>query len=84
MRKQGVVHPAKWHRMDRQQSILSEHQDDHLDHVAGPVRANHDHLRRIRLRIQIGDDEPVIVGMSDVVVDPVTTSRTMDVHTPIM
>jgi hypothetical protein len=52
--------------MDRQQSVPGEHEDAQLDQVAGPIRASHGHLRRIRLWIEVGDDEPVIVGMPDV------------------
>lgn len=49
--------------MDRKQSILSEHEDDHLDEIPGPTWAEHNKLRRIRLRIEVGDDKRVIVGM---------------------
>ena len=71
--------------MYRQQSILGKHQDDHLDQVAGPIRANHEDLRRIRLGIWVGNDEPVVVAMADVVVvDPMTTSRAVDVHTAVL
>ncbi len=73
--------------MDRQQSILGEHKDDHLDQVAGPIRTKHEDPRGIRLGIWVGNDERVVVGMAVVgmadviVVDPVTTSRAVDVHT---
>jgi hypothetical protein len=59
-REQVVILGAEWHGMDGQQSVVGQHEDDHLEQVAGPVWSDSQLLRWVGDRIEVDHDERVI------------------------
>ena len=48
---------AKRHRVDRQEPIIGQNQDDHLEQVPGSVRADGQFLGRIAVGIEVDDNQ---------------------------
>ena len=70
--------------MNREQLIAGQLEHDHFEEVPGSVGPDCEHLRRVGLRVEIDHDDRVIDGMSDVrVTDPVSSRRSVDLHTGI-
>jgi len=56
--------------------IVGQLQNEALEEVAGDVRADHEHLRWVGIRVDIDNDERMVHGVEDVRVrDAVTSSR---------
>lgn len=71
--------------MDRQQSVLGEHEHDHLEHVPGLVRSDGELLRWVSVRLEVDDHERVIRGVTHGgVADTVPSGRAMDLHSPLV
>jgi len=75
----------KWHRVDRHEAFVSQHDHDHLEEVASHVGPDRQLPRRVTIRIEIDHHQQVIERMADrFVADPVPPSGTMDLHTPLV
>jgi len=70
-----VERPSKRHRMDGQETVVGELKDDDLEDVAGAVWPDHEHLRRIAVRIDVDDDNWVFDGVEDIDVINAVTPR---------
>ena len=71
--------------MDRQESVVSEHEHDHLMHVPDLIWADRQLFRRVTLGLEVHDDERVICRVTDgSVADAVPSSRTMDLPTGLV
>ena len=71
--------------MDRQKPVVGEDEHDHLEEVAGVIRTDGELPGRVIVRPEVDDDDCVIRGMADGgVADAMTSSRTMDLHTPLV
>lgn len=76
---------TKRHGVDRQESILGEHEDDHFEKVACKVWPDGQLLGRIAVGIEVDDHERVIRGVMDIgIVDPVSPRRAVDLHTSLL
>ena len=68
--------------MNGEEPIAGQLENEELEEVAGDVRADHEHLRWVGIRVDIDNDERMVHGVEDVRVrDAVTSSRTVDLHT---
>ena len=71
--------------MDRQERVVGQFEDDHLEKVAGAIGTDHEHLRWIGVGFEIHDHDRMISGMCDVIVaDAMAPRRPMDFHTPLV
>ncbi len=71
--------------MYRQEPFVGEGEHDHLEGVAGRVRSDDQLLGRVAVGIEVDHHERVVGGMTDLVVgDAMSSSRAMDLHTPLM
>ena len=73
--------------MYRQEPVVGQCEDDHLDEVASRVRSDRQLFQSVAIGIGIEVDhhERVIGGMTDLMVgDSVSSSRSMDLHTPLV
>ena len=70
--------------MNGQQPIVGELEHHHLEQVAASVGANDQKLGRVAVGIEVDDHDRVVGGMAEVLVaDAMTSSRSVDLHTPI-
>ena len=75
---------AQRHRMNREQLIAGQFEHDHFEKVSGSVGPDRENLRRIGLRVEIGDDNGTVDGVLNVrVTDPVSSRGSVDLHTRI-
>ena len=75
---------AQPHRVDGEQLIAGQFEQDHFEEVPGSVRPDCENLRRIRLGVEIDDHNGAIDGVLDVcITDPVSSRRSVDLHTGI-
>lgn len=76
---------AKRHAVNRQEPIVCENEDDHLEQLPGSVCADGQFLGRIAVGIEIDDNERVIGGVTDVSVsDAMSSGRAVDLHTSLL
>ncbi len=70
--------------MNREQLIAGQFEHDHFEEVPGSVGPDREDLRRIRLDVQIDHDDGMLNGVLDVgITDPVSSRRSVDLHTGI-
>ena len=70
--------------MNREQLIPGQFEQDHFEEVPGSVGPDCEDLRRIRLRVEIDDDNGAVDGVLDVcITDSVSSRRSVDFHTGI-
>lgn len=75
---------AERHGVNGHQAFVLKLEHDHLEHVPGTIGPDRQQLRRVTVGIEVDQHECMIHGVSDVAVaDVVTSSRTMDLHTPL-
>jgi hypothetical protein len=53
------------HGVDRQEPIIGQLENDHLEQVACTVWADHEHLRRVVMLVDVDNDDRVIDNMLD-------------------
>ncbi len=71
--------------MDGELPVLSEQNDDHLEHVACPVGSDHEDLRTIGVRVEVHHGDCMFNCVPDVfVTDAVPSSRPVDVDTRLV
>lgn len=71
--------------MYRQEPFVGQCEHDNLEEVAGRVRSDRQLFRRVAVGIEVDHHEWVIGGMTDLIVaDAVSSSRAMDLHTPLV
>ena len=75
---------AQRHRVNREEPIAGKFEHDHFEQVPGSVGPDCEDLRRVRLGVEIDDDNGVVDGVLDVrITDPVSSRRSVDLHTGI-
>jgi hypothetical protein len=62
--EQVAEHRAQRHRVNREQLITGQFDHDHFEEVPGSVRPDCEDLRRIRLGVEIDDDNRMVGGVS--------------------
>ncbi len=68
--------------MNGEKPIIGQLENEELEEVAGEVGADHEHLRRVGLRVDVHNGERMFNGVEDVRIrDAMTSSRTVDLHT---
>lgn len=68
--------------MNDEEPIIRQLENEQLEEVSGEVRADHEDLRRVSVRVDIDNDERMFDGVEDVRVrDAMTSSRTVNLHT---
>ena len=71
--------------MNGELTVAEKFEHDHLNQVAGQVRADEEHLRWIGVGFDVDDDKRELLSVANVVVrEPVSLGRTMDLHTPLL
>ena len=71
--------------MYRQEPFVGQCEHDHLEEVAGRVRSDRQLFRGVAVGIEVDHHERAIGGMTDLMVgDAVSSSRAMDLHTPLV
>lgn len=69
--------------MDHQLGV-GEIEPDDLEEVAGGVRADGEHLRRVSIRLEVHDDDRVLDGVQDgLLVVAVLERRSVEPHTQL-
>lgn len=80
-----MVDGSKRHGVDRHEATVSELQEDHLEQVARSVGADHEHLRRIGVLVDVDHDDGVVDHvLNRLVVDAVPSCRPMELHTRLV
>ncbi len=70
--------------MDGQEPIIGQAEHDHLQKIAGPVRADRQDLGWVSIRIEVHNDQRMVDGVTNVlIIEAVPSGRPMDIHTPI-
>ncbi len=58
--------PPEWHCVDGEEPIVGELEDDDLEEVAGTVGADHEHLRRVGVRLDVDNHDRAIDGVENI------------------
>lgn len=58
--------PPEWHCVDGEEPIVRELEDDDLEEVAGAVGADHEHLRRVGVRLDVDNHDRAIDGVENI------------------
>lgn len=75
---------SEGHGVDDQQVVVSEFEQDELDEVAGQVGPDDKDLGRVRVGLEVRDDESVVESVEDVGLGgAVAEGRPVDVHISI-
>ena len=70
--------------MNREQLVCGQVEKDHFEEIPRSIGPDREDLRRIRLEVEIDDDNGVVDGMQDVgITDPMSSRRAVDLHTEI-
>ncbi len=70
--------------MDREESLVCQFQDHHLEEVAGAIRTDDQDLGRVRIGVDVNDDQRMVDGVVDIDVrDAVTTGGLVNLHTSL-
>jgi len=70
--------------MNREQLAFGQLEKDHFEQVPGSIGPDCDDLRRIRVGVEIDDDNGAVDDVADVrITDPVASRRSVDLHTRI-
>ena len=68
--------------MNGEESIIGQLEYEELEEVAGEVRADHENLRRVGVRVDIDDHERMVDGVEDVRIrDAMASGRPVNLHT---
>jgi hypothetical protein len=71
--------------MNDQTLVISEQQDDHLDHVPSTVRSDNQDLRWVGIRIEVDHHGGAFDRVPNVFFpDAMSSSRTVDLHTGLV